>query len=223
MDRRYPGSMGTPVVDEPTDHRRAVVIAFGVFGVAGLAWGLRTDPGSGAFYASTLALAVAWFVGGLLSGPVPLGWETHDGQRRRPIVSAISAGAALAAVFVVGALIVRRIPVLSHRVEGVLDFARHGSWPIVLLLTVANGVAEEVFFRGAVQPALPERIRLPGSVVIYVAVTFATGNVMLGFAAVLLGAVVSLQRKATDGVLAPVLTHVTWSVLMFVALPIVFR
>ena len=215
--------MGTPVVDEPTVRRRLVVVAFGVIGVAGLAWGLRTDPGSGAFYISTLALSVVWLVGGVLSGPVPLGWEEHDGQRRRPILTAIIAGAALAALFVVGALVVRHIPAMSDRVERVLDYASEGSWPIVLLLTLANGAAEEVFFRGAVQPALPERTRLPVSVLIYAAVTMATGNLMLGFAAVLLGAVVSLQRRATGGVLAPVLTHVTWSVLMFVALPLVIR
>ena len=46
---------------------------------------------------------------------------------------------------------------------------------------------------------------------------------MLGFAALVLGAVVSLQRRATGGVLAPVLTHVTWSVLLFVTLPLVIR
>lgn len=215
--------MGEPVMDEPSFRRRVVVIAFGAIGVAGLAWGLRTDPGSGAFYTSTFALAVVWLVGGILSGPVSLGCEGHSGRRRRPVLSAIIVGAALAALFVVGALVVRHIPVLSHPIEGVLDYAREGAWPIVLLLTAANGVAEEVFFRGAVQPALPERIRLPGSVLIYAAMTLATGNVMLVFAAVLLGAVVSLQRKATDGVLAPILTHVTWSVLMFFALPLVFR
>jgi hypothetical protein len=215
--------MGEAVIDEPSVRRRVVVIAFGVLGIAGLAWGLRTDPGSGAFYASTLALAVVWLVGGLLSGPVALGWETKDGHRRRPVASAIIAGAALAALFVAGALVVKQIPVLSRRVEGVLDFARDGSWPIVLLLTIANGIAEEVFFRGGVEPALPERIRLPGTVVVYTAVTVATGNAMLGFAAILLGTVVGLQRRATGGVLAPALTHVTWSVVMFVTLPIVFR
>ena len=215
--------MGEAVIHQPTERRRVVVVAFGLVGVAGLAWALRTDPGSGAFYTSTLALAVVWLVGGLVSGPVPLGWETHDGQRRRPVLSGIIAGAALAALFVVGALVVEHIPVLSHRVERVLAYASAGSWPIVLLLTAANGVAEEVFFRGAVQPALPERLRLPGSVLIYTAITMATGNVMLGLAAALLGAVVALQRRATDGVLAPVLTHVTWSVSMFVFLPLVFR
>ncbi len=215
--------MGPTVVDEPTLRRRAVVVAFGLIGLAGLAWGLRTDPGSGAFYASTLALAVVWLAGGLLSGPVPLGWEVHDGRRRRPILSAIVVGVVLATLFVVGALVVRQIPALSDRVERVLDYASDGSWPIVLLLTVSNGVAEEVFFRGAVQPALPARVRVPGSVVIYAGMTLATGNVMLALAAAFLGVVVSLQREATNGVLAPVLTHVTWSVLMFLALPHVIR
>ena len=216
--------MGEPVIDEPTFRRRVVVIAFGSLGVAGLAWGLRTEPGSGAFYASTLALPVVWFAGGLLSGNVPLGWETRHGRRRRPVVSAIVAGVALAAFFVAGALVVKHISALNHRVEGVLDYARDGSWTIVLLITVANGVAEEVFFRGAVQPAgRPGMRSATGAVLIYAAITMATGNVMLGFAAALLGAVVSVQRKVTDGVLAPVLTHVTWSVLMFIALPLVFR
>lgn len=215
--------MGVPVVAAPTFRRRAVVIAFGVIGVVALAWGLRTDPGSAAFYISTLALAIVWFVGGLLSGPLHLGWEAHDGQRRRPVVSAIIAGAALAAVFVAGALVVSHIPALRNRIESVLDYASKGSWPIVLVLTVANAIAEEVFFRGAVQTALPYRAQVPGSVLIYSAITMATGNPMLGLAALLLGAVVSVQRRATGGVLAPVLTHVTWSVLMFVALPIVLR
>ncbi|MEP7048624.1 MAG: type II CAAX endopeptidase family protein [Ilumatobacteraceae bacterium] len=208
---------------EPGNRRRAIVVAFGFIGVAGLAWGLRTDPGSGAFYASTFVLAVVWLIGGLLAGPVPLGWEAHDDGRRRPVLSAVIAGTALAAVFVAGALVVKQIPALSDRVEGVVQYADEGSWPIVLLLTVANGMAEEVFFRGAVQPALPKRFQLPGTVLIYAAMTMATGNVMLGFAAVILGALVGLQRRATGGVLAPILTHVTWSVSMFVALPIVFR
>jgi hypothetical protein len=147
----------------------------------------------------------------------------RDAHLRRPVIAPIVVGAVLAAVFVVGALIVRHVELLADRVEGLLAFAKNGSWSAVLSLTVANGIAEEVFFRGAVQPALPENIRLPGTVVIYAAVTMATGNVMLGVAAVLLGTVVGLQRQATNGVLAPILTHVTWSVSMLVALPLVFR
>ena len=60
------------------------------------------------------------------------------------------------------------------------------------------------------------------STVAYVIATLATGNVMLAFAAVLLGAVVGLERRASGGVLAPILTHVTWSTVMLFALPLIF-
>ena len=206
-----------------TLRRRIVVVVFGLIGAAVLALGLRADPGSRRFYLSTFALAVVWITGGSLAGPLHLGWHVRNNHFRRPVIAPIVVGAALAAVFVIGALVVRHVELLSDRVEGLLDYARHGSWPAVLSLTVANGIAEEVFFRGAVQPALPHSIRLPGTVVIYAVVTMATGNIMLGLASIILGTVVGLQRRATDGVLAPILTHVTWSVAMLVALPLVFR
>ena len=56
----------------------------------------------------------------------------------------------------------------------------------------------------------------------YVVATAATGNVMLTFAAVLLGLVVGLERRASGGILAPILTHCTWSLAMLLALPLVF-
>ena len=52
--------------------------------------------------------------------------------------------------------------------------------------------------------------------------TLATGNVMLAFAALLLGALDGLQRRASGGILAPVLTHCTWSLAMLFALPALF-
>ena len=45
---------------------------------------------------------------------------------------------------------------------------------------------------------------------------------MLTFAAVCLGVVVGLERRASGGVLAPVLTHCTWALTMLFALPLVF-
>ena len=50
-------------------------------------------------------------------------------------------------------------------------------------------------------------------------VTVATGNPMLVFAALTLGTVLALQRRASGGILAPMLTHVTWSAIMLFALP----
>ena len=50
-------------------------------------------------------------------------------------------------------------------------------------------------------------------------VTVATLNVALVTAAAVMGTVFALERLATRGVLAPMLTHVTWSTLMLLALP----
>jgi uncharacterized protein len=45
---------------------------------------------------------------------------------------------------------------------------------------------------------------------------------MLAFAAVLLGVLVGLQRRATGGIQAPIITHVVWSVTMLLVLPAIF-
>jgi CAAX protease family protein len=39
---------------------------------------------------------------------------------------------------------------------------------------------------------------------------------------VVLGSVVALQRRASGGILAPILTHITWSLSMLVVLPPIF-
>jgi membrane protease YdiL (CAAX protease family) len=46
---------------------------------------------------------------------------------------------------------------------------------------------------------------------------------MLMFAAVVLGTVVGLERRASGGILAPVLTHVIWSLTMLLVLPLLFN
>ena len=50
----------------------------------------------------------------------------------------------------------------------------------------------------------------------------ASGNPMLGFAAIILGTVCALERRASGGVLAPVLTHFVWGLIMVLALPPLF-
>jgi membrane protease YdiL (CAAX protease family) len=58
--------------------------------------------------------------------------------------------------------------------------------------------------------------------VIYGVATIATANYMLVFSAVVLGVVVGLERRATGGVLAGILTHVTWSMMLLFVLPPLF-
>jgi len=57
---------------------------------------------------------------------------------------------------------------------------------------------------------------------VYAAATLAEGNPVLVFAALVLGAVSGLQRRASGGILGPVLTHLTWSSTMLLVLPRLF-
>jgi uncharacterized protein len=150
-----------------------------------------------------------------------LGRIEHGPADQRPVVQPIALGLALGAVFVVGALVVREIPLLDAQVRSVLDFADQGVGPLVLLVAVLNGIAEELFFRGAVYAAVKKR-QVIVTALAYALTTAATGNLMLTFAALILGIVTGLQRRASGGVLAPILTHLSWSVTMLYALPLLF-
>ena len=120
-----------------------------------------------------------------------------------------------------GALIVREIDALADAVDDVLDYARRGSGPLVVALTVATGVAEEVFFRGALYDTLPRRHATAVSTIVYVVATLASGSAMLSFAALVLGTVLGVQRRVTGGFAGPAITHTTWSVAMLLVLPVI--
>lgn len=214
----------------PRDHRQGptafrrrqlVTVLAGVLGAGVLAWSLRIEPGNGWFYPATLCLAATWTLGAFASGPLHLGRIGIREPRPRPVVEPVLLGLALAGAFVLGALVVRDLPGPAGQVRDVLAHAQKGSGPLVLLSTVAVGISEELFFRGAAYAAIPRRPVL-FTTALYVLATAVTGNIMLTFAALLLGLVVGLQRRASGGVLAPILTHLTWSVVMLYALPAIF-
>jgi membrane protease YdiL (CAAX protease family) len=214
----------------PRDHRDShrglrrrqwVVAGFTVLGGIVLGLTLRIDPGSSWFYVATFGLAGVWAVGALTSGRLHLGRITYRDAQVRPWVSPIVIGVVLALVFVVGGLVVREVPFIVDQVRSVLDHADQGNLALLVVITAVNGIAEELFFRGAVYAAIPRHPVLWTTVAYFVA-TLASGNVMLSFAAILLGVLVGLQRRASGGILAPILTHVTWSLSMLVVLPLVF-
>ena len=214
----------------PRDHRQSardlrrrqiVTTVFAIVGAVVLAFSLSIEPGSALFYPATAGLAAVWAIGAFASGPLHLGRIMHHSGPRRPVLPPILLGFALAGLFVVGGLLVRQVPALEEQVSRVLDHADQGVTLVLVLITAVNGVAEELFFRGAAYAATT-RFPVPVTTVAYTAVTAATGNVMLAFAALLLGTVVGLQRRASGGILAPILTHVTWSLSMLLALPLIF-
>lgn len=202
--------------------RRIVVGITVVIGAALLGISLSVDPGDPKFYPLTIGVAAVWIVGGFLSGPLHLGRITFAGALRRPIVTPIAIGLAAGAVFFFGGLIVREIPPLRDFTASVLDHAKFGSLPLIMFITLLNGIAEEIFFRGAFFAAAGRKHPVLITTVAYTIATLATGNPMLGFAAVLLGVVWGLQRRASGGILAPMITHVTWSTVMVLALPPLF-
>jgi uncharacterized protein len=114
---------------------------------------------------------------------------------------------------------VREIPALRDLVNSVLAHARYGDTTVIAAVTVLNGIAEEIFFRGALFAAIGRRHPVAISTLVYAAATIATANPMLVFAALTLGLLLGLQRRATGGILAPILTHITWSTTMLFALP----
>jgi membrane protease YdiL (CAAX protease family) len=204
--------------------RQAVTVGFVLLGAVALGLSLRIEPGSRWFYASTLGLAAVWAVGAFASGRLHLGRIAFRDRHTRPILTPIAIGAVLAGVFVLGALVVVNVALLDpleDQVASVVDYADQGSLPILAVITVVNGVAEELFFRGAAYAAIT-RSPVLWTTLAYAVATAATGNVMLSFAAVLLGLVCGLERRASGGILGPVLTHCTWSLTMLLVLPLVF-
>jgi membrane protease YdiL (CAAX protease family) len=175
------------------------------------------------FYVATLGLAAVWTVGALVSGPLHLGHaHTRAGDDdARPIVQSLALGALLLALFLVGAVVVAQVPVLRDPVEKLLDHARLGSLAIVAVLTAVNGIAEELYFRGALYSAVGRRHAVAITTVVYALTTVGAGIPLLVLAAGLLGLLTALQRRVTGGILGPVVTHLTWSLGMLFLLPLV--
>jgi CAAX protease family protein len=195
--------------------RVVVLVVTLVVGTTLVAVTFRQSGDSASFAVTALGAAVVWLVGGLAAGNVRPG--SVDG--RVPLAGAGALGVAAFAVFAGATVVADHLPWLSDAVETILDKADTGSTAVVLTIAIASAVAEEVFFRGALMGALPAKWAVPGSVVVYAVVTVFTGNPALVVAAAVMGTLFALERRATNGVAAPAITHVVWSVLMIVALP----
>ena len=188
-----------------------------VTGAVLLAATLRVEEGSGGFIALGLAAAAVWVVGAFASGPIALRPQGPHAVRS-VVLPAAGLGAGAFLVFLAARLVGDHLPVISDALDSILATADAGSLWVVLAVALVNGAAEELFFRGAVQAAVgPSSV--PTATLVYVVVTIATGNITLVIAAAVMGTVFSLERRATGGVLAPIVTHLVWSTLMILLLP----
>jgi membrane protease YdiL (CAAX protease family) len=203
--------------------RQRVVGATSLVSAALLGVGLTADPGSRRFFAATYATAAVDAVGAIASGPLHLGWiEQQDHSMRRPVLVPVATGAAAFGGFYGAARVARRIPPLRRWVASVLQYADQGRTSYVVGTALSNALAEELFFRGALYAAFEERpvARTTG---VYVLATIPTRNPALVLAAAAMGTLWGMQRRATSGLQAPVLTHLTWSALMLRFMPPLFR
>ncbi len=232
LGERFTALVRMVLVDRvPRDHRqpdhefrrrRLIVAVTLAVGATLLGLSLSVRPGDPTFYWLAFLLAGVWVAGAVASGRLHLGYITFRGGLRRPVVTPVVLGLLAAAVFVIGALVVREVPPLRDYTQEVLSHARAGSLALVALVTLLNGIAEEMFFRGGLYAAIGVRRPVLISTVVYAVATLATLNPMLVFAAAALGAVLGLQRRASGGILAPILTHITWSMTMLLVLPPLF-
>jgi CAAX protease family protein len=202
----------------------AWLAAAGLGAAALLRSSFAAKAGSARFYLLTTGLAGTWTCGALGAESIPWrgdGWRPGPaGAARALIVVPVVTGAATFAVFYGAARAARRHRTLRRAIASVLRYADAGSTPLVVLIASGSAVAEELFFRGALWTG-PRPLR--ATTLAYGASTAATGNPALVLAGLITSVIFGWQRAATGGVLAPAVTHVTWSLLMLRYLPPLFR
>jgi hypothetical protein len=195
--------------------RRWVVAATLLVGAVSLALTLRLEAGDARFLAGAAWMAAVWAVGAWLSGPLP---HSERGRTGAALGTGVLAGALAVVVCAAGGLVAARVPGLREPAEQLLAHAGADT-AVVVVLTLVNGVAEEMFFRGALFDAVPSSLAVPVTSVVYALTTVGSGVLLLVVAALLLGVAAAVLRRRTGGILAPVVLHLTWSAGMLLLLP----
>jgi len=154
------------------------------------------------FYGAMALVAVLWRVGlyrepiwQAASGPAGVAWWTQAG---------LGVGVAAAAVLVSYG-VSERTGWGRRLARAMAEPLRGLSVPDVLLLAAASGLAEEMFFRGALQP----RVGLVVASALFGAVHFAPRRELLPWtgSAVVMGFVFGWLFDRTGSLLAPVIAH----------------
>ena len=197
--------------------------AFGLAATGLLGCSFSRQPGSKEFYALTVGVAGAWTAGAVLSDDRPAAWGYEPERAHlRSVTTGLCTGIAAFGLCFGVVHFARRAPGLERAIRRALAFEEQGSTPLVLLIAVVNAVAEEMFFRGALWSIVSERDPILRTTVAYMAATAATRNPALVLAGGATGLLFGYQRRSTGGILAPTVSHLTWSILMLRYLPLLF-
>lgn len=208
----------------PQSARRGMlwrIIIPALLGAAGLFISAQAPAGSVQFYVATFFTAAIWLGSWLLWG----NRQCFSGHAPRELTRGAAIGIALIALFILGALIVRHIPMLAGPVSDLLDNMRHGSVPITLATLVINGVGEELFFRDVARRQLADVLSptpaILAQLALYIAVTAAMGIPLLLVASVLIGGIAALEARRADSLISATTLHLVWSTGMAFLLPVV--
>ena len=197
------------------------IIIPALLGAAGLFISAQAPAGSVQFYVATFFTAAIWLGSWLLWG----NRQCFSGHAPRELTRGAAIGIALIALFILGALIVRHIPMLAGPVSDLLDNMRHGSVPITLATLVINGVGEELFFRDVARRQLADVLSptpaILAQLALYIAVTAAMGIPLLLVASVLIGGIAALEARRADSLISATTLHLVWSTGMAFLLPVV--
>ena len=201
--------------------RRVVIPA--ALGATGLFVSATSAAGSVGFYLATFFTAAVWIITWLLVG----NRSDFRGHFLRNTVRGVMLGVVLIAVFVLGAVVVRVIPGLAGPVEQLLANMSQGTVWITLATLVVNGIGEEMFFRGVVDTQFTQVMKpwvaMAWQIVLYIVVTAAMGVPLLFVAALLIGGVATMEKRATGSLISASIMHVTWGLGMAFLLPVLIH
>jgi uncharacterized protein len=191
-------------------------------GLLGLSFSRK--PGSRQFYVLTIGVAATLAAGTHLSqARPPMCAHPHERREARSLVLPVVAGVGAFALFYGIARLARGVPALERAISRALAFEDGGLSPLVLVSAVLNGIAEEMFYRGALWSLVADSNPIVKTTLAYTAATATTRNPALVLAGTATSLLFGYQRRATGDTLAPTITHLTWSILLLRYLPSLFR
>jgi membrane protease YdiL (CAAX protease family) len=194
------------------------VMAAGAIAVA-VAWRLVAARGLSVWPVMTWTLGLA-AAASLATGQVKLSPNVAPGVAA---LAGLASAVALYAGTAVFLLVARRVSMFERHVEEIYDLRRGLSLPAALALAGAVvAPCEEIFWRGLFQGRLSTTTGAAAgaglTLLVYVLANAASASLPITLAAVVSGAVWGALAWWTHGVLASLVCHSLWTVLM-IALP----
>jgi membrane protease YdiL (CAAX protease family) len=195
-----------------------------LLGVLALAWFLLIQRfGAGDVYAviGPYAYAISLLLIGLRPRVIAAWFAPH----RRAIAIGLAVGVAMTVLtYPAFHLVAAAFPGFDSQVQSLYGGARSTTLPKALAWVVGIVLAEELLFRGVLPDALSrhvsERAAYAISLLVYVLAQAGTGSMIVALIAVVCGTLWSVERKLTNSLLAPLISHLIWTPTVILLYPV---